>query len=156
MADFEFNQAKGRIAELARRVEDGDPTNARLLAVAIVTTETDGTLQDLDTLAAVLGNANTAEATNTGYDRITLTSTEITVTVDDSGDVQNVSIGDLDFGAITAGDDWTDILICYIPDGVTPGADSTVIPLTQHDFAVTTDGSNVTATEPADGFFGAT
>lgn len=156
MADQQFNISKGRVAELARRVEDGDPTNARFLAVAINTTETDGTLQDLDDLAAVLGNANTAEVTNTGYARLTLTSTEITVTVDDSGNVQNVSIGDLDFGAITAGDAWTDLLICYIPDGVTPGADSTVIPLTQHDFAITPDGTNVTATEPASGFFGAT
>lgn len=156
MADFEFNQAKGRIAELGRRVDGGDPANARFLAVVINTTEVDGALQDLDTLAAVLGNANTAEVTNAGYARITLTSTEITVTVDDSGNVQNVSVGNLDFGAITAGDGWTDILICYIPDGVTPGADTTVVPLTQHDFAITPDGSNVTATEPAGGFFAAT
>ncbi|TKG58882.1 hypothetical protein [Prauserella endophytica] len=156
MADFQFNVAKGRIAELARRVDGGDPANSRLLVVAINRgAATDATMRDYDTLAALLGDAAVAEVTNTGYARLTRTAAQVTVTVDNSGDVQNVSIGTLSFGSISAGTAWTDIVVCYIPDGVTPGADSTAIPLTNHTFAVTPDGTSVTATENASGFFGA-
>jgi hypothetical protein len=36
---------------------------------------------------------------------------------------------------------------------VTPGADSTFIPLTKHDFVVTPDGSDVTAQIALAGFY---
>jgi len=156
MGDFVFNIAKGRVAELVKRVEDGDPANARVKVVAIARgAATDATMKDYDTLAALLGDVAVAEVTNTGYSRKTLTSTQLSVTTDDTGDDVEVAGGNLDFGAITAGDNWTDLVFCYIPDGVTPGADSTAVPLTNHTFAITTDGTNVTANEPAGGFFGA-
>lgn len=153
MADFIYNVALGRGHEFAQRVESGDPTDARLLMVALVTTETDATLKDLDTLAAVLANGNTAEATNTNYARKTLTDSDVTITIDDSGNAVQVDIPDQTWSAVASGDNWTDLVICYIPDGVTPGADSTAIPISQHDFSVTPDGSDITAQINSSGFY---
>jgi hypothetical protein len=153
MADFVFNISKGRAAELFKRVDDGDPANSRLLVVAINTTATDATLLDLDTLAAVLADANTAEVTNTGYARKTITAADIAYAPDDANDRVDLDIPDQVWSAVAAGTAWTDLLICYIPDGVTPGADSTVIPLSQHDFPITPDGSDITAQIAAAGFY---
>lgn len=154
MGNFVFNIAKGRAAELYDRVDVSDPTDASLLVIAIVTTETDATLLDLDDLAAVLANANTAEATNTNYARKTLTDADIVAFApDDVNDRVDLDIPDQTWSSVSAGDNWTDLAICYIPDGATPGADSTSIPLTFHDFAVTPDGSDITAQIDAAGFY---
>lgn len=153
MADFIFNIAKGRVAEFYQRVDGGDPANSVLVAVVIDTSELDGTLEDLDDLAAVLGNANTAEVTNTGYARIVLDETDlVALAPDDGADNMDLDIPDLSWTAVDAGDGWTDVLICYDPDS-TGGTDSDIIPLTCHDFPMTPDGSDIQATIPADGFF---
>lgn len=153
MADFVFNIAKGRVAELFNRVDQNDPTNAVLVVVAINTTATDATLKDYDTLAAVLGDANTAEVANTGYSRVVLDQDDVAFSVDDTNDRVDLDIADIEWGAITDDDvDWTDILICYDSDS-TGGTDANIIPLTCHDFAVTIDGSSITTQINAAGFF---
>jgi hypothetical protein len=154
MTDFVFNVALGRIAELVNRVENNDPANAALVVVVINTTATDATLKDLDTLAAVIANANTVEAANTGYARIVLDQDDTAaLSPDDANDRMDIDLADFAFGAITDDDvDWTDILICYDPD-TTGGDDSAIIPLTCHDFAVTIDGTSITAQLNAAGFF---
>ena len=53
MADFVFNQAKGKAAEWAARVEANDPANAVFVIEAINTSATDATLRDLDTFALI-------------------------------------------------------------------------------------------------------
>lgn len=153
MADFVFNIAKGRVTEYCHRVDQNDPTNAVLVVVVINTSATDATLKDLDTLAAIEADANTAEVTNSGYARIVLDQDDVAaVAADDANDRMDIDLADFEFGAITAGDGWTDILICYDPDS-TGGDDSAIIPLTCHDFAVTPDGSSITAQLNAAGFF---
>lgn len=154
MSDFVFNIAKGRVAELYNRVDQSDPTNAVLVVVAINTTATDAVLRDLDTLALVLANANTAEVANTGYSRIVLDQDDLAALApDDSNDRMDLDLADFDFGAITDDDvDWTDLLICYDPDS-TGGDDSAIIPLTCHDFPMEIDGSNVSAELNAAGFY---
>lgn len=154
MADFVFNVAKGRVAEFVNRVENSDPTNAVLVVVAINTSATDATLKDLDTLSAVLADANTAEVANTGYSRIVLDQDDTSaLSPDDANDRMDIDLADFAFGAITDDDvDWTDLLICYDSDS-TGGTDANIIPLTCHDFAVTIDGSSVTAQLNAAGFY---
>jgi len=154
MADFIFNIAKGRVAELYNRVQTNDPTNSALVVVAINTTETDDTLGDLDTLAAVLANANTAEVANTGYARIVRTDSDLSaLSPDDSNNRMDLDMADFEFGAITDDDvDWTDLILCYDGD-TTAGTDANIIPLAQYDFPITIDGSNVTATLNAAGFY---
>lgn len=145
MADFVFNIAKGRVAEYHERVNDNDPTNSALIVVAIDTSATDGTLQDYDTLSAVLGDANTAEVTNTNYARKVLSDTDISaITTNDTDNRNEADIDNQTWSSVAAGDSWTDLLICYDSD-TTGGTDANIIPLTCHDFAVTPDGSDITA-----------
>lgn len=153
MANFVFNQALGRVAALYKNVDDGSPSNSRLLVVPISTSASDDTLKDLDTLAAVLGDGDTDELTGSNWERKTLDSDDVAFTVDDGNDRVDLDIPDQTWTAVAADNDSTDLLVCYIPDGVSPGADSTVIPLTCHDFIVDTDGSDVVAQIAAAGFY---
>lgn len=156
MANLTFNIALGRVAEFYNRVDAGDPADARLLVVAInAGAATDATIRRYDTLAALLGDVDVAEVTNSGYARKTLAAADIAYAPDDVNDRVDLDIPDQTWTTVAAvGGAWTDLVVCYIPDGVpVVGADSTVIPLTLHDFAVTPDGTNITAQIAAAGFF---
>lgn len=154
MADFVFNIAKGRVGGYYDRVNDSDPANSVLVAVAINTSALDATLLDLDTLALVLADGDTAELANTGYARIVMDDSDLAAqSPDDGNDRSDFDIPDLDFGAITDDDvDFTDILICFDPDS-TGGDDTTIIPLCMFDFEVEVDGSSIVAQVNAAGFF---
>lgn len=155
MANITFNIAKGRIVELANRVNLNDPTNAIFVCVVLATSgiEADAVLIDVDTLAAVVAGT-TNEVTNTNYARKTLDNATggITVTVDDTNDRTDVDFPDQTWVGVAAGDGWNDFLVCYDPDS-TGGADSAIVPLTLHDFVVTPDGSDITAQIATAGFF---
>lgn len=153
MADQVYNIALGRVVELYNRVDSNDPTNSALIVAVINTSATDATLKDLDTLALILGDANTAEVTNTNYARKTLTDTDLTAFApDDVNDRVDLDIPDQTWSSVAAGTAWTDFLVCY--DGDTgAGTDANIVPLTQHDFAVTPDGSDITAQIATAGFF---
>jgi hypothetical protein len=153
MADFVFNIAKGRVAELYNRVDLSDPTNAVLVVAAFGSTATDATLKDLDTIAAIEADANTAESVLSGYSRKVLSDADIVAFApDDTNDRVDLDIPDQTWTAVAAGTAWTDLVIAYDSDS-TGGTDSNIVPLTQHDFAVTPDGSDITATIAAAGFF---
>lgn len=101
MADFVFNVAKGKINEYVARVVANDPANSALVIVGINTSEADGTLQDLDTLAAVLANGNTAELANTGYARTVYTDADLSApSPDDSNNRQEADMPDIDWGQL--------------------------------------------------------
>lgn len=137
MADFVFNIAKGRVAYYASLPASADA----LIAIPIEATgvESDATIKDYDTVAAILAAA-TNEQTTMG--RKTLSN--VTVTVDDANDRVNIDCDDIVWSGAT-GNAISDILICY--DGDTgAGTDSDLIPLSWHDFSVTPDGSDITAT----------
>jgi hypothetical protein len=156
VADFVFNIAKGKVAEHAARVLAGDPADAALLVVPVAATgiETDAVLKDMNTLAAVFAGA-TNEATAGGWNRKTLDETSgITVTVDDSGDRVDVDISDQTWDEVATGNNVGAVIVAYTPDS-TVSDDTTVIPLTKHDFAISTDGSDVTLQIDPSGFFGA-
>lgn len=155
MADFVFNIAKARVAELYNRVDTDDPTNAALVIVLLATTglEADSVLKDKDTLAALV-SGTTNEATNTGYARKVLTQADLSaLTVDDTNDRVDLDIPDQTWTALA--NDGTGaiskLVICYDPD-TTGGTDADIIPLTCHDFIITPDGSNTTATISSVGF----
>ena len=153
MADFVFNVAKGRVAELFNRVDQNDPANSAIVVVAVVATATDATMKDYDTLSALLGDANVAEATNANYARKVLTDTDIAaVTPDDTNDLMQVTIADQTWSSVGAGDNWTDLILCYDGD-TTAGTDANIIPLTCHDFAVTPNGGDITADVGANGVY---
>lgn len=156
MADSVFNIAKGRVVEYYNRVESDDPTNSALVIVALFASglESHATLKDYDTLAAILAAAND-EATNSGYARKVLTQADLAAlpAPDDTNDRYDVDIPDQVWTAVAAaGGAWGMLLICYDPD-TTGGTDANIVPLTMHDFAVTPDGTDITATVNAAGFF---
>lgn len=153
MANFVFNVAKGRVAELFNRVDQNDPANSAIVVVAVVATANDAVMKDYDTLSALLGDANVAEATNANYARKVLTDTDIAALApDDLGDLMRVTIADQTWSSVGAGDNWTDLIICYDSD-TTAGTDADIIPLTCHDFAVTPNGGDITADVGANGVY---
>jgi hypothetical protein len=155
MADFVYNVSKGRVAELYNRVDTNDPANSALIIIPVdVGAVTDATIRDLDTFSAITG-AGVTERTTGGWNRKTLTDTDIAaMTPDDTNDRMDLDIPDQTWSGVSTGA-VTDLIICYDND-TTGGTDANLIPLTQHDFAITPDGSDVTAVINAAGFFRAT
>lgn len=140
-----FNIAKGRVTQLAINVDTSSPANSRLIVIPFdATGATEATILDADDVAAVEALANVAERTTGGWARVTLAAADVTVTTNDTNDRTEVDSGDISLGSPTAGA-ITHLLIAYDPDNTT-GTDSSLIPLTWHDFAITPDGSAVTAT----------
>lgn len=154
MADFVFNVAKGRVAELYNRVQTNDGANSALVIVVInANGATDATMKDYDTLAALLADVNVAEVTNSNYARKTLTDSDLSAfSPDDTNDRVDLDIADQTWNSVAAGDAWTDLVICYDND-TTGGTDSNIIPLTLHDFAATPNGGNITAQIATAGFY---
>lgn len=150
MADFVFNIAKGRVHQLAKNVDDGSPANSRLIAVPLEATglEADATLKDHNDLAALLAGTSNEQTT---IGRKTIAAADITITVDDTNDRVDIDINDLVWAGAT-GNALGAVVICYDPDN-TGGTDADLIPLTKHDFAVTPDGSDITAQVNAAGFY---
>lgn len=145
MADIVFNISKGRVAELYNRVDSNDPANSAIIVVPVdVGATTDATIKDFATLAAVTAGGVT-ERTTGGWNRKTLTDADLSaMTVDNTNDRMPLDTADLTWTAVSAGA-VTDLIFCYDSD-TTGGTDANIVPMTMHDFAITPDGSDVTAT----------
>ena len=141
MADLVFNIAKGAAAE---KVRDG-ATN--LLILLLKVKEADATFRDRDDVAAILANGST-EADFTNYAR--KTGLPGTITVDDTNDRVDVDVPDQTWTA--AGGASNNSLVTLVVAYQEAAADASRIPLTAHDFVITTDGSDVTAQINAAGF----
>lgn len=154
MSDLVCNIAKGRVAELYNRVDTNDPATSALVIVALnVTGDQDDAIRDADTLSALLALANVAEVTNTNYARKVLDDTDLAAFApDDANNRVDLDIPDQTWTGVAAGDAWTDLVVCY-DDNNGAGTDADIIPLTLHDFAVTPDGSDITAQVAAAGFY---
>lgn len=149
MGNFVFNRSKGRVAEWAERVNANDPVNSVFLVALIATTgvQADSVLLDLDDFTALVAGT-TDFATNTGGGRKTLDQTGgLTITYDDTNDRVDVDCPDLTWTALA--NDGTgavsDVVFGYDSDS-TAGTDANVLPATFHDFIITPDSSDVTAT----------
>lgn len=142
MADVVFNIALGSVAEKVR-------DSATVLGVVLLkVAQADATLRDHDTLAAILAAANT-EADFTSYVR--KTGITATLTVDDTNNWVDVDIPNQTWSP--AGGATNNTLVKLIVYYEEAAADATRIPLTAHDFAVTTDGSDLTAQIATAGFY---
>ncbi len=142
MANGVFNIAKGAVAEKFR---DG---SGNALILLLKANQTESAMIDHDTVAALLAGGNT-EADFTNYVRKTgLTGT---ITVDDTNDRVDVDIADQTWAAAggASNNDLTKLIVAYEESA----ADSARVPLTHHDFALTTQGSDVTAQINSAGFY---
>ena len=144
MADFVFNVAKGRAAHLASL----PAANDGLIAVPLeaVGLETDAGLKDKGSLSAVLAGS-TNEQTTMGRKALT----GVVVAVDNANDWAWVDAADFTWSDAT-GADVAAIVVCYVPD-VGVSADTAIIPLTKHDFAVEPSGADVIALVNASGLY---
>lgn len=142
---FVFNIAKGRVAELYNRVQTNDPANSALVIVAINRgAATDSTLEDYETLADVLADADVAEVTNTGYARKVLTDADLApIAADHVNDKMVLDAADQAWEEVSAGTAWTDIVICYDPD-TTASADANLVPLVSGPFALDPENNRIT------------
>lgn len=141
MADIVFNVAKGAVAEKVR----DDPTKVGVLLIK--TAESDALMRDRATITTVLSGSTEADFTN--YARKTgLTGT---LTVDNTNDWAQVSIPNQTWtSAGGATNNALAKLVIFYDEG---GTDGTRIPLSAHDFVVTTDASDLTAQVAATGFY---
>jgi hypothetical protein len=149
MSDGVFNISLGEVKERAKL----SAANDALIFVLLVSAglQADATLRDHDELNALLAASND-EATFTNYVRKNVTTA--TITVDDTNERVDIDIADQTWTAAGGGTNNTllKLLIVHDPD-TTTGTDTTVVPLTFHDFSVTTDGSDLTAQVATAGFF---
>ncbi len=146
MADFVYNIALGRVAE--KCTDD----NNQLIVLLLKLAEADSALRDHDELTALLGAAGNTEAVFTNYAR--KTALVATVTVDDTNDRVDVDIPDQTWTSAGNGanDTLTDLIVAYEEPVGTP-TDTDRIPMTNHDFSVTTDGSDLTVQFNTAGFY---
>lgn len=164
MADFTFNIARGcnkfyyyaveNSLVLASAGQFTSTANSAFIIVAIdANGTTDDALRDFDDLAALLaGTPN--EVTNSGYARKVLTETDLAAVPapDDTNNRLDLDINDQTWTGVAAGTAWTDLLVCFDPD-TTAGTDSSIIPMTCHDFPITPDGSDINVGVAAAGFY---
>lgn len=154
MASFVFNIAKGRTVEFHERVNNNDPAASALKIVVLAEAglESDDVLKDYDDLGTLLAGAS-AEVTNTGYARKTLTDADLSaVTVDDVDDQAELTFGTQTWTTVSSGDSWRKLLVVYDAD-TAAGTDSNIIPVSAHDLliagvAVVPTGTNVVVSLP--------
>jgi len=144
MANIVFNIAKGRVAELYRRVKASDPSTCALVLVPIETSglEADSVLIDKDDLAAVLAGA-TNEQTTMGRKVLVAADLAAFPAPDDTNDRMDVSLPTTTWTAAT-GNSISKIAVCY--RNATADADSAIVPLTLFDFVQTPGGSDIQMT----------
>lgn len=156
MSDFVYNIAKGRVAEFVQRVNNADPAQAALVVVGIAVAGevTQPVQQDATTLAAVL-SGGTTEVINAGYTRKVLRAADISAYNHAPNNTANTNWCDLpDITWVTvaaAGGEFGSLVVCY--RSVDTAADSAIVPLTHHTFAVAPDGTNIVAQIATTGFF---
>ena len=140
MPDFVVNHSLGRTAEI---FDDG----ADVIIVLLSAMDADATVKDgnpdntLGGGSGLLDLGGTTEQLGSGWSpRKVISNASVTVTVDDAGDLVKVLLPDQTYTAVATSNDTTDMFVCE--DGAT---DTLRNVLTAHDFAVTTDGNDVTA-----------
>ncbi len=146
MATFTYNIALGRVVELYNRVDTNSPAGCKLVIMAINRgTASDATMKDYDTFSTLLGDAQVAEVTNSGYARKTLIGTDLAaIAPDDTNDRFDLNLPTQTWTAVAIGTSWTDLVIGYDPLGT--NVDTNIVPLTNHTFVAQPNGQAVIAT----------
>lgn len=146
MADGTFNISKAKAHQLVIDFPN------ELEVILLKANEAETALVDHNDMAALLAAAGNTEADFTNYAR--KTGLAETVQVDDTNDLVDIDVPDQTWTAAggTTNNTLTKAIVAVQTGGATP-SDSALIPLTHHDFAVTTDGSDLTIQFDAQGFY---
>jgi len=145
MANIVFNIAKGQVGYYYKKVKGNDPSTSALVLTPIETSglESDANLIDSDTVAEVVDGA-TNKQTTMGEKVLTDSDLAAIPSPDDGNDRFDVSLPTVTWTA-ASGNAISKILVAYRPD-TGSAADSTDIPLTLFDAAVTPDGTDIQLT----------
>jgi hypothetical protein len=146
MADIVTNDQKGALFQL---IADGED----LIVIPLSAVDTDANMIDgyavPSFLDDVLGDAANTEAIAGGWGRRVHLNAVVTPTIDDAANDVTISLVDSLWTAVAGGNDVVALLIAI--DGASDAVRRVV---TKHDFAVTTDGNDVTADfDDADGIW---
>jgi hypothetical protein len=136
MADGVFNIAKGKVAKI---VED-NPT--QLVVVLLKAAEADATLEDYDDMSALLVAAGNTEADFTNYARKVTTDTDGTLTVNDTDNRTEASMGAITW--TSAGGTADNTMVKQIIAWQSSAGDANLVPLVHRDYTETTSGSDIT------------
>ena len=141
MANIVFNISKGRAVELYIRVKNSDPANSGLILIPIETAglEADAVLVDKETVADVLaGTTNEQPAMG----RKTLTDAQLAAvpSPDHVNNRYDIALPNVTWTGAT-GAVISKMLVAYDPD-TTAGSDTTLVPITMFDCALTPDGTD--------------
>lgn len=143
MADGVFHISKGAAAEKIRDAA----TNVGVMLLKAA--EADSTLAQYDDLSAILGASGNTEADFTNYAR--KTGITGTINVDDANGEVTADIPDQTWSNAGGTTDNSLVkLVVFYDEG---GTDATRIPLSHHDFAVSTGGGDLTAQIDSAGFY---
>ena len=143
MANGVFNHAKGRVVQLLT----DHPNSIQVLLLKVA--EADGTLNNYDDVTALLAAAGNTEADFTNYTR--KTGITESLTEDDTNDWVDCDFADQTWTA--AGGVTNNTLAKAIVCVQTGANDTSLIPLTHHDWTPTTDGSDLILQVASSGFF---
>lgn len=140
MADGIFNISKGAFIEKVR------DSGSNLLLILLKAAEADDTLNNHDTVAAMLAGGNT-ECDATNYVR--KTGITGTLNVDDTNNWVDLDIPDQTF--TTLGGATNNSLVKAVIAYEESASDAGRIPLSHHDLSVTTDGTDLVLQMNANG-----
>jgi hypothetical protein len=154
LTNIVFNIAKGRVGELYNRVDVADPSTARLYVIPVdLGAAADEAVRDADDYAAIITAGATDRSTGWGGKK-ELGAADLdawNTALDDTNNWLDLDLPDQTWSSVPAGNNSTHLLVGYSATATPSNAQIT--PLTLHAFAVTTDGSNVTAQIDAEGFY---
>lgn len=132
MASITANIAKGRAVQLYENVNSNSPTNSALIiGVLVAGGDTLATLQDYDTISAMLAGPST-EAAATGYARKTLTDADLSSWTPDDTNNRILLTLPLQTWSPNTGETWDIAFVAYDPD-TTGGTDADLVPITYHE-----------------------
>lgn len=132
MASITANISKGRAVEFYENVNSNNPANSALIiGVLVAGGDSLGTLQDYDTIAAMLAGPST-EAAATGYARKTLTDADLASWSPDDSLNRVLLTLPLQTWSPNTGETWDIAFVAYDND-TTGGTDANLIPITYHE-----------------------
>ena len=139
---FTFNIAKGRVVELYSRVDNNSPSGCCLWLIPCSAGDTEANAQDADTVTQALATA-IDERTTGGWVRKKLVDADLAElpAPDDTNNRYDIAVPQVTWTTPASGNNTTHLLIAYDPTG--SSADTALIPISFHAFAVTTDGNDV-------------
>lgn len=141
MANYVFNRSKGRVTEFAERVNANDPAASAMYLIPLSATPSQATGEDVDDHAALI-TAGAAELTTGGWNRKTFADGSLTILYDDTNNRSAIDVADQTWTAVSSGNS-VGLTVDYA--SVASPTNAQLTPCTHHDFAITADGSDVTA-----------